>query len=75
MISDTWNRLAKCPPHPELFFSEEPAQTRAAKRICATCPVQRRCLEAGMTEKFGVWGGLTALERKRLTTQAAASGE
>lgn len=27
--------------------------------ICARCPVRGECLEAGMGERYGVWGGLT----------------
>ena len=44
-------------------FSAEPA-----KAICNACPVREPCLEHAITvrEKHGVWGGLTARERRRL---------
>lgn len=35
------------------------------KRVCGSCPVQKRCLEWGLVhERFGVWGGMTPVERK-----------
>lgn len=36
-----------------------------AKRICASCPVRRTCLENGMSEEWGIWGGYTKPERAR----------
>ncbi|MER5811712.1 WhiB family transcriptional regulator [Streptomyces sp. NPDC002033] len=40
----------------------------AAKEVCALCPVQRDCLRHALEveEPFGVWGGLTERERRRL---------
>lgn len=37
-----------------------------AKRLCAGCPVRRRCLEHALAvaEPYGVWGGLTETERR-----------
>lgn len=39
-----------------------------AKQICATCPLMKQCLQYAMNtdQSFGVWGGKTADERKRL---------
>ncbi len=44
-------------------FSADPA-----KAICFRCPVREACLEhaVAVREKHGVWGGLTARERRRL---------
>lgn len=56
-----------------LFFGYDHERIRdrerreaGAKRICATCPVRRRCLEHALVvpERFGVWGGMTELERQ-----------
>ena len=59
-----------------LFFPERGPTERmwvaAAKAVCTTCPVQRDCLEAGMSESRGIWGGLTAAERRRLRCQQEA---
>ena len=44
--------------------------TAAAKRFCAACPVRRPCLEFALVhDEFGVWGGLTEGERRRLRKQ------
>ncbi len=43
----------------DLFFSDEIPAIRAAKAICATCPLAVACL-AGAVERrepWGVWGG------------------
>jgi WhiB family redox-sensing transcriptional regulator len=51
---------------------ERRRRIREAIRICEQCPVRQVCrryaLENG--EKFGVWGGLTETERRRLRSQA-----
>ncbi len=44
-----------------------------AKAICGGCPVRLSCLEAGISEEFGVWGGLDTGERKRLRKSAQAA--
>ncbi|SCD58072.1 WhiB family transcriptional regulator, redox-sensing transcriptional regulator, partial [Streptomyces sp. SolWspMP-sol7th] len=40
----------------------------AAKRVCADCPVRVECREHALVqpEPYGVWGGLTAAERRVL---------
>jgi WhiB family redox-sensing transcriptional regulator len=39
--------------------------SRVARRTCASCPVQRRCLAAALLygEEFGIWGGFAPEER------------
>ncbi|MCF7547207.1 WhiB family transcriptional regulator [Pseudonocardia sp. WMMC193] len=53
---------------PEAFFPEKGGSTREAKRICTGCEVRAECLEYAMTrdERFGIWGGLSERERRRL---------
>ena len=43
----------------ELFFSDEIPDIRAAKAICATCPLADPCLAGAVArrEPWGVWGG------------------
>jgi WhiB family redox-sensing transcriptional regulator len=43
----------------ELFFSDEIPAIRAAKAICATCPLAEPCLAGALErrEPWGVWGG------------------
>ena len=40
----------------------------AAKEVCASCPVQRQCLDHALKveEPYGVWGGTTEEEREAL---------
>ncbi|MDH6225264.1 WhiB family redox-sensing transcriptional regulator [Streptomyces sp. MJP52] len=79
-----------------LFFapSKEPTAARlsreeAAKRVCSRCPVMVECREHALLqpEPYGVWGGLTAAERRlvlarrrrreielKKTTRSAAGG-
>lgn len=64
-----WHERAACRGDSvELFFSEESADIRAALRLCRSCPVRQPCYEAAMTnrEYFGVWGGTTERERRRV---------
>lgn len=64
-----WTARAACrTADPEMFFPDkgDPKTAAAAKRFCARCPVVSECLEFGMGEHMGVWGGLTARERERL---------
>lgn len=53
---------------PELFFPEKGGSTREAKRICRRCPIRDACLEYALVngERFGIWGGQSERERRRL---------
>jgi WhiB family redox-sensing transcriptional regulator len=53
---------------PESFYPEKGASTREGKRICHGCPVAAECLEYALArdERFGIWGGLSERERRRL---------
>ena len=53
---------------PEAFFPEKGGSTRDAKRVCEACTVKDACLEYAMAndERFGIWGGLSERERRRL---------
>lgn len=44
------------------------ARETKAKAICATCSVRQRCLDYALAnnERYGVWGGLTDVERRAL---------
>lgn len=44
----------------------ENADTQTARSICQGCPVKAECLEAGMMEKHGVWGGTSERQRRQL---------
>ncbi|MGM7669434.1 WhiB family transcriptional regulator [Microbacterium sp. A93] len=53
---------------PEAFFPEKGGSTRDAKKVCSSCTVRSECLEyaLGNDERFGIWGGLSERERRRL---------
>jgi WhiB family redox-sensing transcriptional regulator len=66
---DQWQERALCAQtDPEAFFPEKGGSTREAKRICQGCEVRDRCLEYALAndERFGIWGGLSERERRRL---------
>lgn len=58
---------------PELIsdFDERDDARKQAKKICASCPVAQECLDFGIREPFGIWGGMTAIERRHLRAQLA----
>ena len=70
--SDLWRERAACRDgpggdfFPDLYHYRGGLETAAAKAICATCPVRKHCLSAGLNEAFGIWGGLTTEERRQL---------
>lgn len=67
--SGGWRQQARCRGvDPEIFHPGEEDDPSPAKEICAACPVREACLEYALTvrEKFGVWGGLTERERRRV---------
>jgi WhiB family transcriptional regulator, redox-sensing transcriptional regulator len=69
-----WQERALCAQtDPEAFFPEKGGSTREAKKVCQTCEVRDECLEAALMndERFGIWGGLSERERRKLKTQAA----
>jgi WhiB family redox-sensing transcriptional regulator len=64
-----WQERALCAQtDPEAFFPEKGGSTREAKRICSGCDVRAECLDYALAhdERFGIWGGLSERERRRL---------
>ena len=57
---------------PEAFFPEKGGSTREAKKICGSCEVRNSCLEYALEndERFGIWGGLSERERRKLRKRA-----
>lgn len=55
----------------DLWFSTNPADREQAKQICARCPIQLACAQAGLADPStrGVWGGLSTRDRGRLRGQ------
>ena len=68
----SWQDQALCAQtDPEAFFPEKGGSTRDAKRVCGSCPVRQECLEYALSndERFGIWGGLSERERRRVRLQ------
>ena len=64
-----WQNRAACRSESlDLFYSIEDADIRQALAMCRRCEVRTACLEYAMTnrEHFGVWGGTTERERRRI---------
>lgn len=71
-----WVQFANCAStDPDLFVLEHGGSSTAAKRICAVCPVRKRCLQEALDtdEEFGIWGGLSRGERRRLVRNGTAA--
>lgn len=69
-----WQNDALCAQtNPEAFFPEKGGSTREAKRICESCEVRSDCLEYALEndERFGIWGGLSERERRKLRREAS----
>ena len=69
-----WQDYANClGVDPDLFFPERGASTREAKEVCRGCVVREECLEYALAngEKFGIWGGMSERERRRIRRQRA----
>src|SRR3712207_5173549 len=69
----SWQERALCAEtDPEAFFPEKGGSTREAKKICTGCEVRAECLEYALAndERFGIWGGLSERERRRLRRRA-----
>lgn len=64
----SWFNEAACRgSDPDLFFPDRtigriPA---AAEAFCAGCPVRAECLDYGLQEKSGYWGGMTENQRRK----------
>ncbi len=70
-----WRERAACLPYPAILFfglddnegaAERHAREQEAKGICTQCLVRAECLDYALStrEAYGIWGGLTELERK-----------
>lgn len=69
MVDRSWQERAACRREDaETFFSIEPEAVHRALALCARCEVREACLAQAMArrETFGVWGGTTETERRRI---------
>jgi WhiB family redox-sensing transcriptional regulator len=76
-VEPTWRADAACqgttaahfyPPTVTESRDERRVRENAARSLCAQCPVRTACLDYALyvQEPYGIWGGLTEVERRRL---------
>jgi len=71
-MESAWQDQANCLGlDPDLFFPLRGASTREAREVCRGCTVRLDCLEVALenVEKYGIWGGMSERERRRLRRQ------
>lgn len=58
---------------PEAFFPEVGISGKEAKQVCLGCPVREICLQYALQhkEKFGIWGGKSERDRRKILKDAA----
>jgi hypothetical protein len=69
-----WKDRAACRGKPtEWWFPLEGGDTSGldARRVCAACPVQAECAQAGAAGEQGIWGGLSPTQHGRVTATDA----
>lgn len=57
---------------PEIFFplGRGERYQRPGKKICTHCPVVTQCLEYALAyDEFGIWGGMSEYDRRRMKKQ------
>ncbi len=74
--NQTWRDRSACRGlDPGIFYPMGDEDSPEAKVVCEACPVRQPCLEHALAtrENEGIWGGLTARERRRLIRQRRKS--
>lgn len=69
-----WAVFAAChESDPEIFFPVTRMDEDRALALCAICPVRDECLDYALEsrERFGIWGGTTDKERRKLIRRIA----
>lgn len=69
-----WQEQALCAQtDPEAFFPDKGGSTKEAKKVCAKCEVREPCLKYALDndERFGVFGGLSERERRKLKRRSS----
>jgi WhiB family redox-sensing transcriptional regulator len=76
-VTPAWHRDAACKEHPELsWFPMRGRDARPVKRVCESCLVVDLCRSWALSQPeplVGIWGGLTARERRKLRAVPASS--
>ena len=70
--SPEWTRRALCAEvDPNIFFPEIGENVSVVKKICKACDVREECLKFSLDndERFGIWGGLSEINRRKLRAE------
>lgn len=80
LVRPDWHAQAACKGKLHLFFppfdtskSDLANYAKRAQAICATCPVQAPCYEAGRDENHGIWGGAGTRARRAARAKEPAT--
>lgn len=67
-IEDNWTTEAACAGTEVDFYATTESEVEKALEICSSCPVRKICMQEALdrSERFGVWGGATATELRRV---------
>lgn len=68
-----WRERSLCAQtDPEAFHPEKGGSTREAKKVCLNCEVREECLQWALDndERYGIWGGMSERERRKLKKRA-----
>ena len=72
---DFWQERAACfGVDPDVFFPISEEEAGPALAFCGACRIREECLSWALKngERYGVWGGLTEQQRRRLQRAAVA---
>jgi WhiB family redox-sensing transcriptional regulator len=70
-----WTERANCATtDPAIFFPPKGGRVRAARKVCASCPVVAQCLEFALEidDRHGIYGGLTVEQREQVRRKRAS---
>lgn len=70
----SWMDRAACQGHnTEMFFPNRRTTAHVVRAVirafCDRCPVKTECGDYGKNERFGIWGGTVASERRERRVQ------
>jgi WhiB family redox-sensing transcriptional regulator len=71
---DFWQERAACfGVEPDVFFPISEEEAGPALAFCGACPIREECLSWALKngERYGVWGGTTEQQRRRLQRHVA----
>jgi WhiB family redox-sensing transcriptional regulator len=71
---DVWQERAACfGVDPDVFFPTTEEEASPALAHCTGCGIREECLAWALKngERYGVWGGTTEQERRRITRHVA----